>query len=84
MLVLFFSQGEEWASLRSILNRHLLQPMKLKHYYGGFSEVAIDTVETIRKLRDADGIMHDPLKETLERWAMECEYDFPENIHESH
>ena len=50
-----------------------MRPLELKHYYDGFNQTALDTVELIGKTKDETDTIHD-VKDILGRWAMECKY----------
>ena len=52
----------------------MLAPINMKMFYPQFSDVAVDAVECIRRLRDENSIINDVREEVLGKWALECEY----------
>jgi len=63
--------GEEWAELRRKFHKKMLAPINMKMFYPQFSDVAVDAVECIRRLRDENSIINDVREEVLGKWALE-------------
>ncbi len=69
----FFSQGEEWQTHRSALNRHMLRPRTVEQYTKDLNEVLDDAMSKIEGRTSVDGEIKD-LGDILFRWSLECKY----------
>jgi len=63
--------GEEWAELRRKFHKKMLAPASIKAFYPLFSDIAVDAVEYIKRLRDENSIVNDIREEVIGKWALE-------------
>ena len=59
----------------------MLAPASIKSFYPQFSDIAVDAVEYLKRLRDENSIVNDIREEVIGKWALECKYTIKVFIH---
>lgn len=64
-MISFYSEGEEWQNVRSLLAKHMLRPKSVEMYDGPLNSVVSDLINKL-KLRlqhNANGVVTDIARE---------------------
>ena len=62
--------------MRRMFSKKMLQPVSIKKYYPTFSNVAVDAVQCLKKMRNEDMTITDVRNRLLGRWSLECKLLF--------